>query len=89
MHRIRRNPLAAAFAAVLAADLLFLVSGCRVLVREERHSTLIVPGSMHAGFYVAPVSSTTLECSYFTGRGVQTASVSTLFRDECPFLIRV
>jgi hypothetical protein len=89
LHWARRNPFTAALAIAAALDLLILLTGTRILIHEEEHSRVIVPGYLHAGFGQAGISESTLECTYFTGRSMQTASVSTFYRDECPFIVRV
>ena len=84
---IRRNPVMA-FAGVVAAlvtlDLILLLSGYRILIREER--TPAVDTTIYE-----PMRYDTLECSYFTGRSVQSfedGNYGPLSIDECPFIYR-
>lgn len=77
--------------AMVAAILLLLVSGNRILVSEKR----VVPGET----YVVPewgdlgrASQAQLVCRYFTGRNITTNVLwyspnNIMGRDQCPFLV--
>ncbi|MGE4321419.1 MAG: hypothetical protein AB7E60_00140 [Sphingobium sp.] len=77
-----------AMAAILAAlDLLLLASGYRLLVGEwlrEDYMPAVVPQGR------AIKTGETLECDYFTGRGVHTAPAHRYIADpdQCPVIVR-
>ena len=84
---IRRNPmmaLAGVVASLVALDLILLLSGYRLLIREDR--TPAVETTLYE-----PMRYDTLECSYFTGRSVQSfedGNYRPRSIDECPFTFR-
>ncbi|OJY67107.1 MAG: hypothetical protein BGP16_18085 [Sphingobium sp. 66-54] len=86
---IRRNPVmtAIAFLAIVALfDLALLISGYRILVRENRGEAW-----SEGNLEVRSVKlGETLTCTYFTGRSVRTmtAGPDGFIPDECPFVTR-
>ena len=85
---IRRNPIMAivwTLGLLIILDLLLLVSGFRILVGEDEWSEYLP----YSKFTTPTEIDSGIECSYFTGRSIQTARVSWSRAgiDECPFII--
>lgn len=73
--------------AVVAADVSLLLSGYRILVREQRVTEVIVKGSVSYGIIYEPIVDEYRTCTYFTGRSLRTSRAPSSF-DECPFASR-
>lgn len=82
---IERNPVSIVFGLLLllaALDLLLLVSGYRILIEEELVTEAVVlPGRFTDGLWRSHY-----QCHYFTGRSVQTRTLSRDVADECQFI---
>lgn len=71
-------------AILVTLDVILLLSGYRILIREERRSAI------ETTMYEL-MRYDTLECTYFTGRSVQSfedGNYRPLSIDECPFAFR-
>ena len=86
---IRRNPITAlafVIAALVVLDLMLLISGRWLLVGERRYIDVLVEPHVsngNRGFRYEMI-----ECSFFTGRSLQTTRDYASRYPECPFLIQ-
>ena len=73
-------------AAIVAADLALLLSGYRILIKEERGAEY----TPYSKYFGAKKVGDTLACTYWTGRSVRTATAGAYDwkPDECPFFVK-
>lgn len=73
--------------ALIVADLLLLVTGYRILIKEERGKEF----TPYSTYSQMEKIGDTLSCTYWTGRSVQTAVASAYDPkpDECPFMAKL